>query len=266
MYRRHEQGAKPPTIIEYRSHRVRPWYLVLAIFVIALGLAALTSLHATHIGCANGSCQVRRYGLYGAIDEQVPIDDIASFDVRVRSGSKGGKYAEVRLVMTPSSGRPNLDLETGAFGHVDPAKAENVRALFLAFEERRTPFDTWLSLGPLTNVVMMLFGLGIFAMGVALLREQLVQLRTARIVVDHERQIVTVRNKVIPWNEIQETTVEAGRALFWSSGKHEYIVGHRLVIVLKSGVLLPVTQEFRAGNDDGPERARRELDRALGRG
>lgn len=265
MYRGQAEDAKPPTVIEYRAHRVRPWYLLLATIIVGLGLASLGSLHATRLTCAKGSCHVQRYALAGAIDEQVPVDDIASFDVRVRSGSKGGKYAEVRLVMTTASGRQTLDLETGAFGHVDPAKAQNVRALFLAFEERRTPFDVWLSLGPLTNIIMSLFGLLLFAMGTALLREQLIQLRTARIVVDHTRQVVTVRKQVVPWNEIDDTTVEAGRALFWSSGKHEYIVGHRLVVVLKSGAVVPVTVDFRAGDAGVHERAQKALASALGR-
>lgn len=271
MYRQSDQGEKPPTVIEYRSHRIRPWYLVLAIVVVMLGLGSLSSLHATHLVCTRGadptgdSCLVRRYALFGAIDEQVPLADIASFDVRVRSGNKGGKYAEVRLLMTRTSGRHDLDLETGGLEHIDPAKAQDFRAMFLAFEERRIPFDGWLSLGPLTSVVITLFGGVLLAMGGALLREQLVQLRAARIVVDHARQVVTVRDEVIPWNEIQETSVEAGRALFWSSGKNEYIVGYRLVIVLKSGVLLPVTTDFRAGDADPHERAGKALDRALGR-
>jgi uncharacterized protein (UPF0248 family) len=270
MYRENDRTPKAPTRIEYRSRIVRPGSFVLAFFLTLFALGIFAGMHATHMVCARandeGSCHVRRYGLIRSLQVDLPIDEIASLDVVVRTGSKGSKYAEVRLATTPESGHGVIDLETGAWGHVDPAKAMEARSSFSAFKQGRIgSFDAWLTLGPGTNILMSLVSLMFGFIGVAILREQIGQLRPIRLVVDHQREVVILRGREIPFREIDAVTVEDGRALFWSSRKNEHIPGHRLLVVRRKGDSVAATREFRAGARNEHEQARKTLLRALGR-
>lgn len=271
MYRRNDR-AKAPTVVEYESKRVRVGYLFLALLFSVLGLGVIAAIHATHMTCSrtdateSGTCRVRRYGVIRSLDEYLTADEIRSFDVAVRTGSKGSKYAEVRLYMTPESHRSTLVLETGSWGHIDPSSALQARSDFLAFQTRKVPsVDIWLHPSITMMIFMVLFGLGLFAVGVASFREQLIQLRPVRVVVDPERELVIVRKQEIPWREIEDVKVAYGRALFWASGKNEHVPGYRLVFVRRSGDDIPATKDYRAGDPNAHERARTAILRALGK-
>jgi hypothetical protein len=270
MYRENDRATKPPTVIEYESKRVRVGFFFLALLLLLIGLGMFAGCHLTHVECSrsddavSGTCHVRRYGMVRSIDEELTAGEIASFDVRVRTGSKGSKYAEVRLFMTPESHRSTMELETGSWGHVDPSTALQARSDFMAFQSGRVrSVDLWLRPSLATMTLMSLFGLGMFAIGVAMLREQLGQLRKVRIVLDHAREVVVVRKHEIPWREIADVTVEHGRALFWSSGKNEHVPGYRLVFVRRSGTAIPATKEFRAGDPNVHARAQQTIRRVL---
>lgn len=272
MYR-HSNQNKAPTVVEYESKRVRVGFLFLALMLLAIAFGTFAGNHLSHVTChrdagtpAGGTCQVRRYGIIRWLDEELSAGEIASFDVRVRTGSKGSKYAEVRLLTTPESHRSTIVLETGAWGHIDPSIALEARSEFMAFQRGTTPsVDIWLRPSVLTMTLMSVFGLLALAFAVAMVREQLVQLRPVRVILDREREVVVVRKHEIPWREIDDVVVEYGRALFWSSGKNEHVPGFRLLFVRRSGDAVPATKEFRAGDQNAHERARKTILRALGR-
>jgi hypothetical protein len=270
MYRENDRAPKAPTVVEYESKRFRVGFFLLALLLLLIGLGMLAGCHFTQLKCSrtddatSGTCQVRRYGMIRSLDEELTAGEIASFDVKVRTGSKGSKYAEVRLFMTPESHRSTMELETGSWGHIDPSTALQARSDFLAFQSGRVPsVDLWLRPSLATMTLMSLFGLALLAIGVAMLREQLGQLRPVRIVLDHAREVVVVRKHEIPWREIADVTVEHGRALFWSSGKNEHVPGYRLVFVRRSGTAIPATKAFRAGDPNAHERAQRTVRRVL---
>ena len=272
MYRQNDRAGKAPITVEYASKRVRVGFLFLGLLFFAIGLGVLAGVHVSRLTCSrageteSGTCKVRRYGIIRSIDEYLTADEIAAFDVRVRTGSKGSKYAEVRLFMTPESHRSTLELETGSWGHIDPQNALQARSDFLAFQTRKVPaVDIWLRPSITMMVFMAPFGLALMAVGIACLREQLGQLRPVRVIVDPDREIVVVRKLEIPWREIEDVTLEHGRALFWSSGKNEHVPGYRLVFVRRSGHDIPATKEYRAGDPNAHERARSTILRALGR-
>ena len=270
MYRQHARPGKPPTLIEYRTRWFRPWFLVIGLCVFVAGLVAVGGLHATRLSCArdgeeSGSCHVRRYALVESLDLDISTDHIARLDVHVRSGSKGGQYAELRLVTTPSSGYGIIDVESGIWGHIDPGKARNAQARIDAFKVHGLRgFEMWLTPG-LGNLALVLLSVAILTMGVVMLRDQLRQLRPIRIVVDHAREVVVVSKREIPFNEIDDITVELGRAHYWASRKNEYIPGHRIVVVRNFGDDIPATKDFRAGERGVHDGARKALLRALGR-
>jgi hypothetical protein len=270
MYRQSDRAPKSPTVIEYSSRWIRPGFMLLGFILLLFGIWALAGLHATHIACSRtadrGACHVRRYGLIRSLQVDLPESEIASLEVTVRTSSKGAKHAEVRLTTTPESGHGVIELETGMWGHVSPARAQEIRSSFIDFKQQRLDaFDAWLSLGPATNIVMTFFALLLGTMGVCLLREQLGQLRPIRVVVDHEREVVIVRRREVPFREIDTVMVEYGRALFWSSRKNEHVPGHRLVLVRRQGADIAVTRAFRAGARSEHEQARRALLHALKR-
>mgnify|MGYP001172754591 CR=1 FL=1 len=272
MYRKNDRASAAPTVVEYESKRIRPGYLLLGVVMLLFGLGAIGGLHFSHIECSRtadadaGTCRVRRYGLFRSLDEQLSPSEVASFDVQVRTGSKGGKYAEIRLYMTRESHRNTIALETGAWGQVDPAKALEARSRFMAFQNRTTrSIDVWLSPSIAGWILITAFGLTLTAIGIACLREQLIQLRRIRIAVIPEREVVVVRGKEIPWSEIEDVKVAHGRALFWASGKNEHVPGFRLVFILRSGTDIPATPDYRAGDPNAHERARKTILLALGR-
>lgn len=272
MYRDNDRAKHAPTIVEYESKRVRVGYLFLAVLMLLFGAGVIASMHLTHITCSrsnegeSGMCRIRRYGLLGSLDEELFASEIASFDVQVRTGSKGSKYAEVRLLMTPESHRNTIVLEKGSWSHVDPDHAFEARAELLAFQRgAKSSADIWLDISLSKMAFMLLFGGGIFAFGLASLREQLVQLRPIRVVVIPEREVVVVRGQEIPWKEIEDVRVAYGRALFWASGKNEHVPGCRLVFIRRSGNDIPATKDYRAGDVNRHERARKQILRALGR-
>ena len=271
MYRQSDHATQPPTVIEYRSHWVRPGYLILGLCVLAFSIGMVMGLHATRLTCArssaddSGMCRVHRYAFFGSFDLQLPADEIAAFDVQIRSGSKGGKHAELALRMKQSS-LPNVDLESGPWGQIDPTRADMLRRRFDDWLSRGGPsFDEWLTRGPASNIFLTIFSLAFGVIGVTMLREQLGQLRRIRVVVDHTRKIVSVRGQDIPWSEIEDVSLDLGRALFWSSGKNEHVPGHRLLIERRVGKSVLVTRDFRAGHVAGHEQARRKILNALGR-
>ncbi|MBX3206527.1 MAG: hypothetical protein KF764_15740 [Labilithrix sp.] len=270
MYRQNARPARPPTVLQYRTRVFRPWSLLAALLVLCIGVAMFGAMRATRIVCERsgdeaGSCRFRRYGLMSSLDLTLSPTEIASFTVSERRTSKGVRYAEVRLVTTTST-YGTVDLESGTWGHVTPERAQDVGARFRAFQEHRmSTVDEWLATAPVSAAMMTLMGLGMCALGGAMLREQLAQRRPIRVVVHHDREVVAVRKREIPFAEIDGVTVELGRAHFWSSRKNEHIPGHRLVIVTRFGDDVPVTREFRAGERGPHEGARRALLRALGR-
>lgn len=271
MYRRSERAPKPPTVLEYRTRVFRPWFILVALAVVACGLVALgAGLRATHIVCTRsgdeaGSCRVRRYALFRSLDLTLSPSEIASLDVQVRHTSKGARYAAVHLVTT-SSTYGVVDLESGTWGHVAPESAEDVAARLHAFKAHRTStVDEWLTSGPMSTAMVTLMSLLLAALGGAMLREQLAQRRTIRIVVDHEREVVAIGKREIPFDEIDDVTVEFGRAHFWSSRRNEHVAGHRLLIVRRFGDDVPATREFRAGDRGPHDGARRALLRAIDR-
>ncbi|MCW5831844.1 MAG: hypothetical protein KIS78_05260 [Labilithrix sp.] len=269
MYRRNDRLPKPPTVLQYRTRWFRPWFVLVGTALITFGLVVLGGTHATRIRCARsgdeaGLCHVRRYALVGSIDVELSPNEIASFDVRIRTSSKGAKFAEVRLVTTRGYGV--IDLESGMWGSVRPDRAHDVAARFTAFQQQRvSAIDEWLSTGPFSNVVLSLGSLFLCALGGAMLREQLAQRRPIRLVVDHEREVVGIGKREIPFAEIDDVTVELGRAHFWSSRKNEHVPGHRLVVVRRFGDDVPATREFRAGDRGPHDGARKALLLALGR-
>lgn len=270
MYRQNEATRHAPKVVEYHSKLVRPLYLLLAALLVVVGLGGLASLQIPRVTCSRshdderGTCRIRRYALIGSIDELLLPSEVASFDVQVRTGSKGGKYAEIRLFMTPESHRSTIEL-TGSWASVAPASAAAARSDFLEFRSGRArSVDRWLS-SPAWLVFLTLAGGGLLAFGVVSLREQLSQLRPIRVVVLPEREVVVVRGREVPWREIEDVKVALGRALVWSSGKNERLPGYRLVLIRRSGDDFPVTKEYRAGDPAAHERARDALLRALGR-
>lgn len=270
MYRQHALPKKPPTVIEYRTRWFRPWLLVMGLALFVGGVMAIGGHHATKLSCARvdderGSCHVRRYALVGSLDIDVFADHIAALDVRIRTGSKGGKFANVYLVTTPSSGYGVVAVESGVWGDLHPERAFDARARVDAFRAGRIQgFEMWLT--PNRNtVVLMLVGLMLAGFGGMVLREQIRQIRSIRIVVDHEREVVILAQHEVPFNEIDGVTVELGRAHYWSSGKNEYITGHRVVVVRRFGDDVPATKDFRAGDHRVHDEARVALLCALGR-
>ena len=270
MYRQHARSKKPPTRIEYRTRWFRPWLLVIGLGLFIGGLVALGGHHATRLSCSRdgderGSCRVRRYALVGSLDIDVFADHIATLDVRIRTSSKGGKSANVYLVTTPSSGYGVVEVESGAWGNIHPERAFDARARIDAFKAGRIrAFEMWLTPGP-SSLALAFMGLVLLGFGGMVLREQIRQIRPIRIVVDHEREVVVLTQGEVPFNEIDDVTVELGRAHYWSSGKNEYIPGHRVVVVRKLGDDIPATKDFRAGDHRVHEGARKALLRALGR-
>lgn len=272
MYRQSHRDARPPTVIEYRSYWLRHGFLVGGLFLLALGLGVFLQMHATHLTCTRsyvdepGTCRIQRHALFGSYVREVSADEIDALEVIVRKGSKGGKYTELSLRMKPGHG-PDVDLESGVWGHVDLDDAYTIRRHFTPWLERRDPstLEAWTSRGPITNVWTTVFSIGLAVLGVLMLREQLEQLRPIRIVVDHERGLVRVRGVEIPIAEIADVNVEVGRALFWSSGRGEHIPGHRLVIERQHGPSVCATRSYRAGHPRDHDRARKDLLTALGR-
>ena len=270
MYRQNDRPARPPTVLQYRPRLFRPWSILVALLVLGVGIVSLGGLRATRIVCARsgdeaGACNFRRYALVRSLDLTLSPNEIRSFAVEARRTSKGASYAEVSLVTTTST-YGTVDLESGTWGHVTPERAHDVAARFRAFQEHRTStMDEWLTTGSMSAAMMMLMTLLMFGLGGVMLREQLAQRRSIRVVVDHEREVVLVRKREIPFAEIDDVTVELGRAHFWSSRKNEHVTGHRLVVVTRFGDDVPVTREFRAGERGPHDGARRALLRALGR-
>ncbi len=272
MYRQNDRTKRSPIVVEYVSKRIRAGFLFLAVVIVAIGASMLGGMHASHVSCSrsavldNGICQIRRYGLTGSIDEVLPASDIASFEVTIRTNSKGRQYADTRLVMSRESHRSAIELETGSWSPIDPKDALAARSELESFQRGLAmSADIWLMPHLVTMAYMLAFGLGFIAFGVVSLREQLGQLRPIRIVIDPEREVVIMRRQEIPWSEIAHVDIEGGRALYWASGKNEYIPGHRLRFVRRSGPDIPATKEFRAGDPTAHERARRTILRALGR-
>lgn len=271
MYRSSDRSPRPPTKIEYQARWVRPGFLVIALLLPVLGLVMLGGLHATRLSCvrngpANGMCHIQRYALIGAFEIDVPLEDVSEIDTKIITGSKGSKRAELRLRSTGRPGMNAIDLETGPWGHVDPDKAYELQSRFFSFKQGATgSFDEWLTLGPATSKGATIFALILLAFAFAMLREQLGQLSSVRIVVDHDREVIVVRREEIPFGEIEDVTVEHGRAHFWSSHKHEHVPGFRVVIMRRNGKPVPATTTFRPGDSTPHELAREQLLRALRR-
>ena len=271
MYRRNDRAKAEPTVVEYTSKRVRVGFLFLAVIIFLVGCGSLAGIHLTHLSCSradvaeSGTCHVRRYGLIRSLDEHLSAGEIASFQVDIRTGSKGSRYAVVQLYATPQSHRSTLVLESGSWGHIEPSTALQARSDFMTFQAGHvSSVDVWMHPSIVGMVFMVIFGLALIAIGVAMLREQIVQLRPIRIVLDPEREVVLVGKHEIPWREIEDVKVEFGRALFWSSGKNEHVPGYRLVFVRRAGNI-PATKDFRAGEGSAHERAQKKILRALGR-
>lgn len=270
MYRQHARFKKPPTLIEYRTRWFRPWLIVVGLGLFVGGLVAVGGHHATRLSCSRagderGSCHVRRYALVGSLDLDIFADHIATLDVKIRTGSKGGKFANVYLVTTPSSGYGIVDIESGTWGNVNPERALDARARIDAFKVGRVQaFEMWLTPG-FNTLALTLMGLVLLGIGGTILRDQIRQILPIRIVVDHEREVVVLSQHEVPFNEIDDVTVELGRAHYWSSGKNEYIPGHRVVVVRNFGDDIPATKDFRAGDHGVHDGARKALLRALGR-
>jgi hypothetical protein len=260
-------------MIEYRARLLRPGYVFLGLLLVALGLLLVGSQRATRISCdrygdsVGGFCAIRRYAIVGAFDVDVPLEAIDTLDVRRVKGSKGSEHAEVGLRMSRESGRGDLEIETSSWIGISPEIAFEARSALIAFKQQPSVhhFDVWLRRSVPSAIMMAIFALGVFALGVVMLREQLGQLRPIRVVVDHERGVVLVRGQEISIRKIESVDVELGSALYWSSGKGEHVPGYRVVIARRGGGVIPVTQEYRAGDAAVHDRARKDILGAIGR-
>jgi hypothetical protein len=267
MYRAAE-SPKPTATIAYHARRIRPGYLVVAFLFLLASIAVFCAFHATHFTCTRSSgtvatCHARRYALVHRLDETVIASQIGRFDVQVLTGSKGAKYAEVRLALL--DGRV-LELETGGWGHVAPDLAHDAESQFELFRAgSRRAVDAWLSLGVGSNVMIGVFGLVFGMVAFAIIREQTITLRPVRVTIDHARQVLVVRQQEIPFAELHDVRIEHGRALFWSSGKNEIVPGARLVFERKRGAPIPATKEFRAGDRAPHEMAQKRILQEIGR-
>jgi hypothetical protein len=267
MYRAQEQ-PRPPTTIIYTAQTIRPGYLFVALFALLVGLAIFSAFHLTHFTCrkvvaSTSRCHVSRYAMVHRLDEDMDLAEIATFDVKLLSGSKGARYAEVRLIKSDGSVLP---LETGGWGHVSPDLAFEARSQFERFRGGvASSVDAWISLGFWSNLLITLFGCLFSVIASAIVREQLVTLRPVTVVVDHARSVIVIGKKEVPFAEITDVTVESGRALFWSSGKNEHVPGFRLLFLRQIGPPIPATKEFRAGERKPHEDARRRVLQEIGR-
>ena len=273
MYRTNARTSRLPTVIEYHSRLFRPGYVLLGLLFVVLGLFFFGSQRVSRIRCdrdgdaTGGACTVRRYGIAGGFEVDVPLDAVDTLDVRSFRSTKGAEHAKVVLRMKRGSGHRDLEIETSSWIGLSPEIAFEARAALIAFKARPSVphLDVWLRRSVGSALMMALFALGIGALGVMLLREQCGQLRAIRVLVDHERGLVIVGKQEIAISKIKSIDVEFGRALYWSSGKHEHVPGYRIVITRRGGDKAAATKEFRAGDGAVHERARKDLLRAIGR-
>ena len=75
----------------------------------------------------------------------------------------------------------------------------------------------------------------------------------------HARGVVILGKREVPIAEIAKVEVRAGRASWWSSGKVERAVAHRIVVVRHAGDAVPATKEFRRGPIESHQIAREAL-------
>jgi len=260
MYRASAKEPRPPTVIRYRSYRIRPFYLLLACVFVAIALGTFCLVRFSRIACDGAECTAERWAIVGSFTHHVSVEEIRSVDVRARVGSKGRRYAEISVVRVNG---PPIELARGSFMSVDPAKAHEVKSgLERHIARPEGHFETWVERGNVAAALMaMLFGF----LGGAIIAEQIRQLRAIRLVVDHEREVLRLDRDEVPFDEIKDLQVDFGGALTWSSRRGEQVPGYRIVVHRKRGEDVYATRGYRAGSYEAHERARLDVLRALGR-
>jgi hypothetical protein len=257
-------------VVEYRSKRYRVRGYLIGVLVVAFALLALAIVHATRLRCTrasgDGVCVVWSLGIFVPDRERsVPLGEVTGVEHRLVRSSKGGTYAEAWLA-TRTLGQVSLAGRgfMSAFAPDDPVAAASALRAFLD-DPSRPDVTVWLTSPLLSSVAGALFGVGLLALAFAMIREQVRPLMPIRAVVDHDAEVVRVaRARAVALGAIEGVRVEAGRALYWASGKHEHVPGWRVALVLRGGEEVPLTPDFRAGPLEDHEAARAKLAAALG--
>jgi len=264
----------PPTVVEYHAKEIRPSALALGVFFVVLAVGFFAMLHTTTISCRRASefatarCTIDRTGLR-PIRAEVRAEAIESFDVRVVESKKHRRTAEVRLGLAPSYTPRVVDLETGFFGGgLDVASTLAARDRFLWFQSTpsETAYDASLSLPALVKALFLLGGVVFAGVAAQVFREQLRQLRPVRVVVDHERDVLVLGKRTVPFADVRDVIVEQG--VIWSiaNRRGEHPPGYKIAVILQNFDRVAATREWRPGDWSLHEAARQRVLAAMGRG